>query len=40
VSDRIARRQHVNQLLAGVLGDYEPAGPALTPRAMWNLLRP
>lgn len=40
VSDRIARRQDVNTLLAGVLGDYQPAGPALKPRAMWNLLRP
>jgi menaquinone-9 beta-reductase len=40
VSSRIATRPDINQLLAGVLGDYEPAGPALRPRAMWNLLRP
>lgn len=40
VSSRIAERPEVNKLLAGVLGDYEPAGPALRPRAMWNLLRP
>jgi menaquinone-9 beta-reductase len=40
VSNRIAERPAVNSLLSGVLGDYEPAGPALRPGAMWNLLRP
>lgn len=40
VTSRIAGRPEVNRLLAGVLGDYEPAAPALKPRAMWNLLRP
>ncbi len=40
VAGRIAARPDVNRLLSGVLGDYEPAGPALRPRAMWNLLRP
>jgi menaquinone-9 beta-reductase len=40
VSGRIATRPDVNALLSGVLGDYQPAGPALRPGAMWNLLRP
>lgn len=40
VSERIASRPDVNSLLSGVLGDYQPAGPALRPGAMWNLLRP
>jgi menaquinone-9 beta-reductase len=40
VSKRIANRPDVNNLLSGVLGDYQPAGPALRPGAMWNLLRP
>ncbi|CAN5395820.1 NAD(P)/FAD-dependent oxidoreductase [soil metagenome] len=40
VAGRIAARPAVNDLLTGVLGDYEPAGPALRPGAMWNLLRP
>ena len=40
VAGRIAARPGVNDLLTGVLGDYEPAGPALRPGAMWSLLRP
>ena len=40
VSERVASRPEVNSLLSGVLGDVAPAGPALSPRAMWNLLRP
>lgn len=40
VAGRIASRPAVNTLLTGVLGDYEPAGPALRPGAMWSLLRP
>lgn len=40
VAGRIAARPGVNDLLTGVLGDYEPAAPALHPGAMWRLLRP
>jgi geranylgeranyl reductase family protein len=40
VADHVAARPHLAQQLAGVLGDYEPASPALRPSFLWSLLRP
>jgi menaquinone-9 beta-reductase len=36
----LAHRPAVARQLAGVLGDYRPAAPALRPRYLWSLLRP
>jgi hypothetical protein len=37
---RLARRPAVAARLCGVLGDYQPAGPALRPAYLGALLRP
>jgi geranylgeranyl reductase family protein len=37
---RLNDRPQVARPLAGVLGDYQPAKPALRPRFLWTLLRP
>ncbi|HEX7102966.1 MAG TPA: geranylgeranyl reductase family protein [Nitrolancea sp.] len=37
---RLSDRPQVAGPLAGVLGDYQPAKPALRPRFLWTLLKP
>lgn len=37
---RIARRPHVESTMTGVLGDYHEAGVVLSPRFLWQALRP
>ena len=37
---RLRSRPQLTDLLAGVLGDYQPARPALQPGFLWALLRP
>lgn len=38
--DRIATRPAVRTTMTGVLGDYRDAGAVLSPRFLWNALRP
>jgi flavin-dependent dehydrogenase len=40
VTGRLAARPQVAATLAAVLGDYQPAAPALRPAFLWSLLRP
>jgi flavin-dependent dehydrogenase len=40
VLEHLADRPSVARQLAGVLGDYQPAAPALRPSYLWSLLRP
>ena len=37
---QMTERPAVTRVLSGVLGDYEPARPALRPAYLWSLLRP
>ena len=40
VVSRLAQRPDLARLLSGVLGDYQPADPALRPDFLWSLLKP
>lgn len=40
VVGNLARREYAREVLTGVLGDYKPAGAALSPAYLWSLLRP